>query len=467
MRISFGTAVLAAILTAGPALAGELRTYDVPGSLLYSHHNDDFTVQVRTPGGEWKDLYEWKVTVDLDTRQDASMVYFDFTGPVELRVQKNNGLFSKVSIGPEANAPKPVVRDGAVYLTLDRPQNFAVFFDGDHLHNLHVFAGAPIPAPTGPNVHRFGPGLHVPEGGGGTFEVKSGETVYMDGGAVMMGTFHVADAHDIRILGHGLILQPPGSKGGQFLIERSQNVSVEGPIVTQADGGVGRAVMAKDVRISDVKGITGGQWTDGINIYSSERVSLDRMFLRTSDDCVTVYAHRGEIYGDSRDIRVTNSTLWADIAHAMFIGIHGNSINPETIERVTFDNIDVVDLDEDNPEYEGVMGILAGDSNLVQDVTFSNIRVDRIEEGKLFSFRVGFNGKYNTSPGRGIRRVVLRNVSFTGRGMPSASLVAGYDASRTVEDVLLDNVTVGGRRLDLKNPDLIKIGPFASEVRVK
>jgi len=100
-------------------------------------------------------------------------------------------------------------------------------------------------------------------------------------------------------------------------------------------------------------------------------------------------------------------------------------------------------------------------------VTFSNIRVDRIEEGKLFSFRVGFNGKYNTSPGRGIRRVVLRNVSFTGRGMPSASLVAGYDASRTVEDVLLDNVTVGGRRLDLKDPDLIKIGPFASEVRVK
>lgn len=454
-------------ITAAPGLSAELRTYDAPHALLYSNHNDDFTVQVREPGGEWKDLYEWNVTVDLDTRQNASMVYFDFTGSVELRIQKNNGMFSKVTIGPREGAPKPVVRDGKVFVTLDTPRNFAVFFDDDHLHNLHIFAGAPVPAPGGPNVRRFGPGLHVPQGGGGTFEVGSDETVYMEGGAVMLGTFHVANAHDVRILGHGLILPPAGGKGGQFLIEKSRNVTVEGPIIAQADGGIGRSVMSQDVRISDVKGITGGQWTDGINIYSSERISLDRLFLRTSDDCVTVYAHRGEIYGDSRDIRVTNSTLWADIAHAMFVGIHGNTINPEMIERVTFDNIDVVDVDEDDPDFEGVMAIYAGDSNLVRDVTFSNIRVDRIEEAKLFNFRVGFNEKYNTSPGRGIRHVVLRNVRYSGAGMPSASLIQGYDAQRGVDDVLLDNVTIAGRRIDLHDPETVKIGPFATNVRAQ
>jgi hypothetical protein len=447
------------------AVAGDLFTYQVPPALLYTNHDDDFTVQVRTPGGEWKDLYEWKVTVDLDQRQNASMVYFDFTGSVDLRIQKNNGTLAKITVGPLAGAPKAVVRDNKVYITLDRPQSFAVFFDDDHLHNLHVFAGAPVPVPNEPNVRRFGPGLHVPEGGGGTFEVHSGETIYMDGGAVMLGTFHVGSAQNVKILGHGLILAPAGDKGGQFLIEKSQKVTLEGPIVTQADGGVGRSVMSKDIRIADVKGITGGQWTDGINIYSSERVTLDRLFLRTSDDCVTVYAHRGESYGDSRDIRVTNSTLWADIAHAMFVGIHGNTINPETIERVTFDNIDVIDVDEDDPEFEGVMSILAGDSNLVRDITFSNIRVDRIEEAKLFNFRVGFNGKYNTSPGRGIRHVVLRNISYTGYGMPSASVIGGYDAQRSIDDVLLDNVTIGGRKIDMRDPEVVKVGPFATNVR--
>lgn len=457
----------AALLPAGLASAAEVQAYSVPPALQYTNHNDDFTVQVRTAGGEWKDLYEWNVRVDHDRPQDASMVYFDFTGSVEIRIQKNNGSFSKVSIGPNKDAPTPMVRGDKVYITLDRPKNFAVFFDDDRLHNLHIFAGAPVAPPQGENVRKFGPGLHVPEGGGGIFSVKSGETIYLEGGAVLVGTFKMEDAQNVRIIGHGLILPPQGSNGSQFIVRNSQNVAVEGLIVTQADSGVGQVVMSKDVRIADVKGISGGRWTDGINVYSSERVSLDRLFLRTSDDCFTVYTHRNEAYGDARDISVTNSTLWADVAHAMFIGIHGNSINPETIERVSFDNIDVVNVDEDDPEYEGVMSILAGDSNLVQDVTFSNIRVDRIEEGKLFQFRVGYNAKYNTSPGRGIRRVVLRNVSFSGAGMPSASLIAGFDEKRGVDDILFENVSIGGRKFDLSNSEMVRTGPYAGNIRVK
>jgi hypothetical protein len=464
LSIAFAVATFG-VATAASA-ADTLMTYDVPGALQYTAHNDDFTVQARSPGGVWKDLYEWNVRVDHDRPQDASMVYFDFTGKVEIRIQKNNGTFGKVTIGPRTGAPQPVIRDGKVYIVLDKPDNFAVFFDDDRLHNLHIFAGAPIAPPVGDNVRRFGPGLHVPTDGSGVFPVQSGETVYLDGGAVLKGTFRVENAENVRILGHGLILPPTGADGQQFGIFKSRNVRVEGLIVAQADAGVGNVVMSKDVRIADVKGISGGRWTDGINIYSSERVSLDRIFLRTSDDCVTVYAHRGETYGDARDIKIANSTLWADVAHAMFIGIHGNSINPETIERVTFDNIDVVNVDEDDPDYEGVMSIVAGDSNLVRDITFSNIRVDRIEEAKLFQFRVAFNTKYNTSPGRGIQHVTLRNVSYTGEGMPSASLVAGYDAGRGVDDVLLDNVTIGGRKLRLEDSEAITVGPFATNIRV-
>lgn len=28
-------------------------------------HNDDYTVRVRVPGGEWKDLFEYNVQVDM------------------------------------------------------------------------------------------------------------------------------------------------------------------------------------------------------------------------------------------------------------------------------------------------------------------------------------------------------------------------------------------------------------------
>ena len=226
--------VAAAFVLVGVTAAGRassLQVYPYPPQLQYTHHNDDFTVQARVPGGEWQDLYEWNVKVDHDKPQDASMVYFDFTGTVELRIQKNNGDFSKVSIGPRTGAPQPRRVGDKIYLTLTHPQNFAIFFDDDRLHNLHIFAGAPIAAPTGPNVVRFGPGLHRPPNGGDLFTVTSGQTVYLDGGAVLQGTFKVDGARDVTILGHGLILPPPGKDGNQFEIARSQNVRIEGPIV--------------------------------------------------------------------------------------------------------------------------------------------------------------------------------------------------------------------------------------------
>ena len=461
MRWLLGSVLLLAPIAAAAAEAG-LKVYPYPPSLQYSHHNDDFTVQARTPEGSWQDLYEWNVRVDLDKPQDASMVYFDFTGRVEIRIQKNNGRFSNVTIGPRTNAPKPSVKNGIVHLTLDRPQNLAVFFDDDRLHNLHIFAGAPIAPPAGGDIRRLGPGLHRPDNGANYFTARSGETVYLEGGAVLVGGFNLDSVDNVRIVGRGLILPP-----GRLSASKSTRVSIEGPIVITPDNGVGAFMMSKDVSMVDVKAITGGKWTDGINIYSSERITLDRLFMRTSDDCVTVYAHRWESYGDARDIKVTNSTLWPDIAHAMFVGMHGNTVNPETIERVTFDNIDVVSLDEDEPEYEGVMAITAGDSNLVRDVTFSNIRVDRIEEGKLFNLHVGHNAKYNTSAGRGIEKIAFRNVSYAGEGMPSASVIFGVDANRMVRDVLIENLVIGGKKiLDAKNGD-IEIGPFAEHIQFK
>lgn len=75
-------------------------------------------MRVRTPGGVWQDLYEYNVKVDLDKPQDASMVYFNFDGQVELAVQKNNGSFSRVAVRPDAKGIKPVVKNGIAYFTL-------------------------------------------------------------------------------------------------------------------------------------------------------------------------------------------------------------------------------------------------------------------------------------------------------------------------------------------------------------
>lgn len=77
------------------AVQAQLVTYP-EGLQTGMSHNDDYTVRVRVPGGDWKDLFEYNVQVDMDRVQDASMVQFDMGSPVEVMVKKIMGRFMRL-----------------------------------------------------------------------------------------------------------------------------------------------------------------------------------------------------------------------------------------------------------------------------------------------------------------------------------------------------------------------------------
>ena len=470
-------------LAAAPTVtdtANRVQVFPFPQSFRYTHHSDDFTVRVRVPGGDWHDLYEYRAAVDLDTRQNASMVYFNFDGSVEVAVQKNNGDAARVAVRPNAKGIKATLKDGVAYFTLDRPENLSVEFDGDKLHNLHLFTHAirkDMPAVPDLNAYQvdqgatpdftqkevfFGPGVHK-----GTYRVRSNSTVYIHGSAVLTSPLIVDRVENVRIISDGLFYGVSG-----VTARESRNVTFDGLIFINQPRGTLGCVGSQDVTIQSIRTLGGGQWSDGLPNYSCQRVHISNSFIRTSDDCITIYNHRGDTWGSSRDFTVKDTTLWSDVAHAIMIGIHGNTPSPahpepEVIERVRFSNIDVLEHDEDEPDYEGVIGIMAGDDNLVRDVVVDGMRVENIQEGKLFQFHIVHTAKYNTSPGRGIEDITLRNVSYSGKGSPSAARIAGYDAGRKVRNIVLDNVTVAGRRLTGPERNLLVIGPHVEGVTYK
>jgi hypothetical protein len=448
-------------IAAANAQASELMTYDIPSKLLYSHHIDDFTVKVRQPGGEWRDLYEYQVTLDQDTNSSATVVQFDFIGEVEVAVRKNNGDFSRVEVRPARPTTKHTIKDGIVHLRLSQPHNLSVEFDGDRLHNLHVLAGAPIerPAP-GPDVVFYEPGLHVPADGGDYFPVKSGQTIYVAGGAVLQGAFKPRGVENVRILGRGMIDRPKD----QLVVHDSRHVSVEGLTFLTPLHGTIACSSSTQVRFSDIKTFSNGKWSDGINVFACKDVDIDRAFVRTSDDSVAIYATRKEGRGDTQRIRVTNSTFWPDVAHAMFVGLHGDG---NLVSDIEFNDIDVLNLDEDDPEYQGAMAISAGDSNTVRNVAFRNIRVDHIEEGKLINVRVVYNTKYSFSPGQAVDGVLFQNITYNGKGWAGKSILGGYDQDRRVGNVVFDNVRIDGAKLSRPQDGDLEIGSFVDGVTFK
>ena len=179
-RLARALPLLAALAMQGATAAtAELKTFDYPRPVRYHpgdtvrdpHRNPEFVVRVRTPSGAWQDLFEHRVDVDWNNPQSATLVRFDFTGKVELAIQRSYAGFSRVAVRPAALGLQPRVADDTVYITLDRPANFSVEFDGDKHHNLHVFAGAieRSARADAPGVVVFGPGVHRPPDGARVF----------------------------------------------------------------------------------------------------------------------------------------------------------------------------------------------------------------------------------------------------------------------------------------------------------
>ena len=457
--------LLVVLVSFGMAVQAQLKTYPV-GLHTGMPHNDDYTVRVRMLGGEWQDVFEYKVQVDLDKPQDASMVQFDMGSPVEVMVKKNNGTVREVAIRPLNNNIACRQVQNAVFFTLDKPQNLSVEFNGDRLHNLHLFANPmeeEVYSEEAKGVMFFGPGIHRPKDlPNNQIRIPSNTTVYLAPGAVLKAKLLVDNAENVRIIGRGILDHPVRG----IEITDAKNVLIDGITVVNPEHYTVFGGGSSEIVIRNLKTFSCKSWSDGIDMMCCRKVLVDNVFLRTGDDCIALYNHRWNWWGGSSYITVRNSVLWADVAHPINVGGHGDpdSLTGEVIENLTFHNIDILEHDEDDPLYQGCMTVDCGDKNWVRNVLFEDIRVENIQEGRLFYVKVRFNPKYDKQPGNGIEGITFRNITYTGVG-ENASLVQGLDKNRCVRNVVFDSIMING--VKMKHLKGIIKNEFIEDIEIK
>lgn len=447
------------------AIAGEaaVTIYPAPHEAVL---NDAFTLEVKEAGGEWHpvDIYAIKVDKTVGVKHsvvNTSMAYFDFDGKVDLRVISRGQRVESAGVRPLSYGISPAVAGDTLTFSLDKPRQLSVEVNGDIFNNLQIFAN-PVETSRPANVKKwarqpghiyFGPGYHRLDS---AMLIPSGSEVYIAGGAVVDGYLHVVDAGNVRISGRGMIY--PAKRGEGIKIKRSHDVSVEGVMTTQLPVG-----ESHDVAIENVKVMSSYNWGDGFNVFASDRVKYRNIFARTSDDCTTVYATRLGHKGGCSDIEIDGAVLWADVAHPFMIGLHGNSEQPDTIQDIVYRNIDVLDVNEPQVDYQGVFTIITGDNNLVRRVTFDNIRVENFRRSKLIDIRIAYNKKYCTAPGNSIEDVTFKDIVYNGDNS-ELSLIIGYDDERVVRNVRFINLVINGVKISDKmegKPAWYKTGDMA------
>ncbi|WNS43912.1 glycosyl hydrolase family 28 protein [Paenibacillus sp. MMS20-IR301] len=472
-----------------------IQVYSAPEGAV---RNSDFSVRVRTPEGGWEPLFSYNVKVDMHNVRDASMVQFNCAGTVIIEIEHHSAAVHEAVIRPLSAGLTGELSGRCIYFTIDGPKLLSVEINGDRFHNLHIFANPleePLPAACGSEIVVLEPGLHNTEELQQQLEqpadpdamrtvvfspgihrlshpqlhLPSCTTIYLPGGAVLYGGFVCNAVHDVAVKGNGILYMTEFEKNTfyrGFEIKYSRNIQLDGITVIDPPHYTVLLGQSEHILIRNLKSFSTRGWCDGIDMMACKGVTIEGGFLRTSDDCIAVYASRGEFRGDTREVSASGIILWADVAHPVNIGTHGDYDGEgDVIENISFTDIDILEHHEPQPDYWGCLAINAGDNNTVRNVVYEDIRIEAFELGELFNLRVLQNEKYNPVPGRRIEQVTFRNIHYNGTCL-NPSHIEGYDHTRVVEHIVFENVTVNGSAFQLAEPNII-IGKHARNIMNK
>ncbi|MEK3699720.1 glycosyl hydrolase family 28 protein [Paenibacillus sp. FSL R10-2199] len=469
--------------------------YSAPGGAI---NTDDFAVYVRNPGQAWEQLFVYEAKVDMHHVRQASMAYFDMSGRVEVRIESLKQSIQEAVIRPLSANLSFEHTEKTLSFTLDRPLKLSVEINGERFSNLHLFAN-PIETDTPdpvqdhvlllkPAIHRtediyrllatpkvdggnlpdtiyFAPGMHYLEQT--LLQIPSDTTVYIAGGAIVVGSMVCDHVKNVSIRGRGILYLSDFHRFSAFRgirIVFSENISVEGIITLDPPHYSIYLGQSQHVHIQNFKSFSTRGWSDGIDMMSCSHIDIDDVFLRTSDDCIAIYGSRWDYYGDTSHITVRNSVLWADVAHPLMIGTHGNHReNGDIIEDILFENIDILEHHEPQPNYMGALAINAGDNNSVRNVVYRNIRVENIELGRLIDLRVIWNKDYNPVPGFRIENISFEDITYNG-DTSHPSQIFGYDEERTINNISFTRLSVNGRLILQPESGFMEINEFTRGV---
>ena len=448
---------------------------------------------------------------ELDQTEVGGMVRFAFAGKATVAVTAPHD-FKEVRVRPLSRQVGTRIEGRTVTFELVRPGAYSVEFDGIH-RNLHVFADPPARYRVDKSADTivFGPGEHD----AGLIELKSGQSLFLDEGAVVFGRVHARDANGIRIFGRGILdmsrirerplpidpkLAEEQKRRGFAItnverwdairLEFCDDVAIDGITIRDSLCYNIRPVGCRNLDIGNVKIV--GNWrynSDGIDMHNCENVRVHDCFVRSFDDAICVKGfdytmnedemlHDGYRHDVFTNAVIECCTVWCDWGRSLEFGAETRA---REIADVTWRDCDLL------RSYHAACELQNCDYADIHDVLFEDIRIDLEErpQRQVISARAkDFNpaavgsqpctfgstihiipeySKEGARRGRN-RDITLRNFHVTGVPRPRFQ-IRGYDADHRTTGLVIDGFYWNGREIssELDTPELC--GPFADRPR--
>ena len=411
-------------------------------------HADNFINYKVPKDAESAPEYELEINgqkVFVYNTRPAAFAYFSFDGKVDIKIT----FLSKVydfDIRPKSRNINAQLNRNQISFSLDKPEHLSIEINKNIKRPLFIFANpleTDTPDKNDKNVIFFeAEKIHYP----GEVRIKSNQTVYIEGGAIVRGHFMTDKGKNIKIRGRGILDNSHYKKGEHRPIEinECEDVLLDGIIITESRHWTCASHASKNVMYSNLKIISDNDWDDGIDIVGSQNVLVNNCFIRTKDDCIAVksgtnYFTKFNSSFTVNNVVIQNSIMWNGAwGNALEIGFETRS---DTIKNVTFKNCDVIHAE--GPE--GTFTIHNGDRAIVQNILYENIRVED-SQGWLIDFKI-LESQYTKDKQRGkIEDVVFKDIQVEGEHFPYSQL-QGFDAQHQIKNVMLDNFYIHGKKI--------------------
>ena len=391
----------------------------------------------------------------------ASWTSFDMTGAIEIRVRRNGRPINMATVRPGSAGIVPKVIDGELVIRLDRPRKLAVECDRDLTDVLFIFANEPetdIPSPDRKDVVRFGPGVHEI---GKDYQLEPGKTYYLAAGAFVKGTFS-GGGDGTRIMGRGVLsgadykwpgpdTYGPGGHPGRVDLVRLEGDKLELSGITLVDSPY-YVVLArgKDCRFSNLKILAWYDNTDSISTGSGARI--DNCFIRVADDVFKTFR---------TDTRISRCVVWCDKGAAFNLSWKV----PQDCGGSVVRDCDVIHhkpFEDKLHRWTGaVFRSWFGGGGHIHDILFEDIRIEG-QSPRLISIHFERN-KWSRQSGEwgSFSKLHFRNITATGPFLFHSQLL-GHDAAHTIDDVVFENLRIGGElirsagQMNLKTNEFVR-----------
>lgn len=453
----------------------KLVTYDGPSIMTTSskvgisvEDQELFVYETRVNHGR---VFTYEYSQDT-----APMAIFDFQGKVKVEIEVKDGTsVTSATISPLVYGIKPEIKDNKISFELEYPDNYTIEYNDDYKTAVHLFANPleedPITeemAKNDPNIIYFGPGVYKPDG----IPVKSGQTVYIAGGAVIYGQMIPTVLKNITIRGRGIISGAVYDRQTQnqlyipMEIRDCSNVKLEGITILDPAGWTVAVKSSDHVTIDNIHIISARANSDGISVQSSSNVTVQNCFVRTWDDSLVVKNVDRE---STHDILFDNNTVWTDLAQSMEVGYE--TYGPE-MDNITFKNTTVV-----HNFHKPVISLHNCDDAHITNVHYENITVedgqmlgdvqDDGENDFFIDFTIAYNSEWTKSEGKrgSVENVTIKNVNVYKMASIVASRMFGEGEDSAIKNVTISNVVIEGKKVNNDTDLKLSKGNYVTNVK--